>query len=398
MSDLRPVLRYAGSFKALKVPPEGAIIEVPPGTYTDRCLFRTDGDVTIRWLDPTAPRPKFLGSFALSTPDRERPGRGSLELVGLELETPTGLPGMDGVGFVSGRKLMLDDMYVHGFKNGVMGSHVPPGHPTEVEIRRSEFYNCGQGGSSTHNIYMSRVGRFTFEDNYSHDSRGGHALKYIALDARVRRNRLSNQVNGTTLIDGVACGTSVVTGNTLEHYARYGTGKNLLELRRRKSICGAELPFGPYLLNDEGWPYDLAGSQVNNTLEGMAIRDPRFWDPKFGFWWEVAAAGDRDHTNPWLFQHYLADNTFIEHGAPRTPLGVAISNEGTHPVENTPGASSSTLIVPPPEGWVERSIAWVAKNRFEGDFGTEYDSTLAPVVDLGDDPPAWFTAIVGSAP
>jgi len=385
--ELRPVLRYAGSFAALKIPPEGAIIEVPPGTWWDRQLFRTDSDVTIRWLDPTAPRPKFFGSFALSTPDRDRPGLGSLGLVGLELETPTGLPGMDGVAFVSGRKLVIADCSIHGFKNGVMGSHMPPGHWTEVEIRRTEIFNCGQGGNLSHNVYMSRVGGFTFEDNYSHDSRGGHALKYIALDARIRNNRLSNQLGGTTLIDGVACGTSVVAGNTVERWARPGN-KYLMELRRRKSICGADLPFGPYLLNDDGWPYDLGGSKVPNTVEGQAIRDPRFWDP--AFWWEVAAAGV-GHDNPWLFQHFVSGNTFIEHGAPRIPKGIALRNVGTAPVEITLGEDTFVLMEPP-EGWVERAVVWAARNSFEGDFQEHYDSSLAPIVDLGDVEtlPEWF--------
>ena len=400
----RPTLRYAGSFKALgKLPPEGAIIEVPPGTYTDRYQVRTNGVVTIRALDPVdSLRPKFFGSFSLNRPRPSDPeGFGTLTLEGLELTSPTVEPGMDGVGVVDGARLVVNRCYIHGFRNGIMGSHVRPGKRTEVEIRDCEITMCGQGDNLHHNVYMSRVSQFIFEGNSSHSCRGGHALKYIARDARVRNNRFLTTDHptrpdvywGTTLIDGVACGTSIVTGNHLERWAMPGN-KYLFDVRRRKSICGADTPWSPYKLNADGWPYDLGGSKVPNTVLGIAIPDPRYWDE--GWWWENAAPG-MAHENAALFQHYLARNTFIDHDAPAAPDGIGVWNQGTAPVELTPGGEDAPVLMEPPEGWIERAVVWASGNTFEGPFGTEYDSTLAPVVDLGDDPPAWFRTVVAES-
>ena len=98
------------------------------------------------------------------------------------------------------------------------------GARTNVVIDHCEFADNGARDHLSHNIYISsasahQVNSLVIRFSYSHDSRGGHALKTRALNNYVLYNRLADEPGGdsNSVIDVSQGGLSFVIANVIEH-------------------------------------------------------------------------------------------------------------------------------------------------------------------------------------
>lgn len=338
-----------GSLKKFlnKLPDTGGLVRLMPGTYPGLGRYKGEGELMIEGvLGADGARPRIVcagGTDGVTLGSRF--GRGSLILRNLEI---TGCA--NGVRAKKGRRIVLDNLYVHDNAENGFQSGSEPG--MVVEVLGGEYARNGDYTNLTHNLYIGHVAAATVRGIHSHSANGGHALKLTARTYDVRDNLLETTGEGpsaaddphfsTTLLDIIACSRGVVAGNTLVFTMRSktealpsGTGKNLLMFRNRQSITGCDDP-----------PYDSAEFQ-----------DPAYWE-------RVAAGGLENPDNPLLLHHFVYANRFVAKG-PNAAETVAIANLGTYPLGDDADGEGLTPL-PVPRSWVERSRVWLAGNAFEG--------------------------------
>jgi hypothetical protein len=112
-----------------------------------------------------------------------------------------------------GANLTLRKCYIHGNEVGILTGDNPASH---ILIENSEFAENGYTNGFSHNIYISRVARFTLRFSYSHDAISGHLVKSRARTNFILYNRLSGE-SGTSSIelDLPNGGPSYVIGNII---------------------------------------------------------------------------------------------------------------------------------------------------------------------------------------
>lgn len=125
------------------------------------------------------------------------------------------VPDMNGAGIrLEGIGLTVRSCYFHQNENGILTNNPDTGH---VLVEYCEFSNNGFGDGFSHNIYIGRVDKLTFQYNYSHHALVGHNLKSRADTNYIYHNRIMDQDTGRSsrLIDISNGGRTIIVGNLL---------------------------------------------------------------------------------------------------------------------------------------------------------------------------------------
>lgn len=306
--------------------------------------------------------------------------------------------------------IIVNDCYMHHAAN----SHLFFGHLGGTsgvegkdifgwcEIRGGELsYNTG----ATHNAYMSGQKRYLADGVFSHSSQE-HCLKFVTGRLEIRNCSLWTSDHDLAFLQQANLGDlepnisaapldfagshSWIHDNFFKVYTRNpqnsdqkvksGSGKNVVQNRRRKSIWGGEVL--------EGEP----APALAPWIDGIAYLACENWREVGGrdYWLEAAAAGGRDDVcSPFCWKHFFLDNIIEQMNPAQT--STAYLNQGSHPVFPTgdpdyAGAcqdaldaiiamygflptgvpSSQLLLAPRPPGWFERNIVWATGNQYIG--------------------------------
>jgi hypothetical protein len=370
--------------KSFPVGGSGGIIEFLPGNHVDSCYAANDrGNLLITGrLGPNGERPRITSpttinpNNGISTKDNfltfnPRAPR-TMVIENLEIYDTGGAITASNYG-----GMILRNVFINGTTGGNGIIAAPPYGQYDgqwsswFELYNSEVARAGSGNTK-HNIYLSRLDRVVIDGLYSHSARNSHTLKIVARDVIVRNsvllttdkavNNLSpgDEFLSTTLLDIAACANSTIANNQFVGVGVLGNERSqpgwgastqvMIDLKRRRDLTGCDEP-----------PYGSA-----------TFNDPTYW--------ANAAAGGYDKSNPYLFQHLIHDNTFINMGA--REIGV-VWNNGTGPWD--PGAQyqfnpTAAPDLPVPPGWFERAVAWLDNNDAHGnlDWGREVTNTTHP--------------------
>ena len=115
---------------------------------------------------------------------------------------------LDGIG------LTVRYCYFHHNENGILTSNPGTG---DILIEFTEFNQNGFGDGFTHNLYVGRINKLTFQFNYSHHTDVGHNLKTRAKENYILYNRIMDEEmgNSSRLIDVSNGGICFIIGNLL---------------------------------------------------------------------------------------------------------------------------------------------------------------------------------------
>jgi hypothetical protein len=166
-----------------------------------------------------------------------------------------------------GKNLHLYRCYFHDNQDGILTSNNPQ---SEVIIENSEFADNGTGDGLTHNVYIGRIRKLTFQFCYSHHAHAGHTLKSRAAENIIQYNELADEKEGDSsyLIDLPNGGSDLILGNIIQQglnaensiLVSVGSEGNLHEQNRI------------YIVNNTFYNYKGAGIFIKvNPLIGEAL-------------------------------------------------------------------------------------------------------------------------------
>ena len=329
----------------------GGVIEVLPGTYRAWFAFNprnAKDTVVIRGVvGPNGELPHL--KMPLGENGRPRGGNiltfgfgTSVTIENLELSDAKAGTAISVIKDLD--RLTLRNVFVHDNRQGLATSGVDG---LRVEIYDSEFARNGDGRNTKHNIYVGRIAELVVDNLHSHSSRGGHALKSVARNFSVTNSRFDTTLEpdpeaspfvGKTLLDFAAATRGLIDGcEFYSYFVRRKTGyAEAISARNRRPMHGADNP-----------PYD----------------SPAFFSEQF---WDAVQAGGVDNpANPHLYPVYISNNTFVASGPGRDKT-VAIRAFGTYPSGKAYMFAPKTFPLDAPDGWVERSVLYIANNTFKG--------------------------------
>jgi hypothetical protein len=358
------------AIQSFSVGGSGGIIEFLPGDHVDICYAANDrGNLMITGqLGPNGERPR------ITTPSLINPNNGknvkdsfitflpraANTLVVENLEIHDSYQAINAANYGGA---IVRNVFVNGTSggDGMVASPASAQYkgqwPSWFEIYDSEVTHAG-GSNSKHNIYLTRIDEVYIDGLYSHSARNSQTLKVVAREATIVNSTFrttdipfadltpDEEFLSTTLIDIASCSTSVMQNNTfvgasVAYFERSdgamgSSTSRMIDLKRRRNIAGCDNP----------------------AYESTEFNDPAFW--------ENAAALGYNKDNDALFTHDISGNTFINDG---TREIVAVANKGTLPIDPSdefqfrePAAPD----LPTPDGWFERSVAWVEGNTIVG--------------------------------
>lgn len=193
---------------------DGDVIEIDAETYsgTDALAVWSQNDLIIRGIGD---RPHLIadGQYIF--------GKGIWVLAGNNITVENiefsgaVVPDKNGAGIrLDGIGLTVRHCFFHDNENGILTSNPEAG---EILIEYSEFANNGHGDGFSHNLYIGRVAKLTFQFNYTHHAKIGHNLKSRADENYILYNRIMDEETGNSsrLIDLSNGGFSIVMGNLL---------------------------------------------------------------------------------------------------------------------------------------------------------------------------------------
>jgi|GEM_PF-5643294 len=375
------VLRKGRNLKRMQM---GCVIKIPAGaeipikdwTIQIRQNYGYRNGARIIFEGPAqGPRPKFFsaGNNGLMNVMNTAHVTLSTELENIHLVS--GL-GFDAIHIVNSRFLRLTNVLIEGGKNGLFFGT----YPTVAVVEDSEIRYSGRGGGLTHCLYAGHIEKMIVRGSKFHSPKAeGHAFKCYAANMDIRDSLFANYLKTEDLnrgfygkfapVDLGAWSQSVFMGNTI---IRRGPPRNTaLEYRNRQYRKG----YSKYIPPD--W--------------GTVAVDPHLVD-------------NRDPDNPYLFNHILAQNRFINGVLPeggqdpqivRKP-GIAVRNNGTAPFSSG-GKTQDDFRVQPHDWqiWNERAVVWAQDNVFEGvSFAKKYETIPydwpegeAPIREVAQVPP-----------
>lgn len=362
----------------------GGIVEFLPGDHVDRCFASGDrGNILITGrLGPNGERPR-INTPTVVNPNNGRVSKEDFLVFAPRADNVMAVQNLEIEGarsaliFKNFGGAIVRNVFINGTTggNGVVATETYGEHAGDweswVDIEDSEVAHAGSG-NTRHNIYLTRLDRVYIDGLYSHSANNSHALKLVARDVTVRNSVLMTSDKAfadvtpddlylsTTLLDMAACANSVIENkqfvgfNILANERNVGGGaastQVMIDLKRRRLITGCDDP-----------PYDSA----------------EFNDPQF---WADAAAGGYSQSNPYLLQHMIRNNTFINTGT--REIGV-VWNNGTgswDPGKQYTFRPLAAPNLPVPNGWFEHAVAWLDNNNAYGnlDWGRETTNATHP--------------------
>jgi hypothetical protein len=217
---------YALPCDALKAAADGDTVEIDAaGSYDGNvCAFGAN-DLTIRGVNG---RPKIGADSKYAW------GKGIWVITGNRAVVDNvelwGARVPDGNGAairLDGMHLTVRNSFIHDNENGILTSN---DGQSDIVIENSEFGHNGNGGGSSHNIYIGQVGSLTMRYSYSHDADVGHNLKSRARINTITYSRFSSTRPGEAgstgsgepsyEIDLPNAGTAYLIGNVIEQPSR----------------------------------------------------------------------------------------------------------------------------------------------------------------------------------
>jgi hypothetical protein len=239
------------------------------------------------------------------------------------------------------------------------------------------FHGAQMGGLGNlrHQFYMhGRPDGYLNINNIRVDaSRNCSIIKSTKFFNRIRNSRLSALVDPSRpsvgnradkLIDIASAGETVIYNN--EFIGAYtptakGTQHGLISLRARRSWWGADSPAYPNLSLDPPRTSLADGGYL--APEGFTAGPETFVNA--GFWDTVRGYDLGDPRNPYTFKKYIAFNLFrwIDEGSGRRSVLV---DDGTAPRTAKSLGSVAEIWGTVPRNWVERSVTFLANNRYVG--------------------------------
>lgn len=130
------------------------------------------------------------------------------------------VPDRNGAGIrQEGAGLTVRNCYFHDNEEGILTGANPA---SEILIESSEFSGNGSGDGLSHNLYIGKVGKFTFRGCYTHCARVGHLIKSRAMENYILYNRITDEASGTASyeVDLPNGGKSFLVGNLIEQGAK----------------------------------------------------------------------------------------------------------------------------------------------------------------------------------
>jgi hypothetical protein len=166
------------------------------------------------------------------------------------------------------------------------------------------------------------------------------------------------------LLDIASAGETVIYNNELVGAYTIkgkGTQNGLVMLRARRSWWGSDTPAYP----DLSYNPPLTSVRDGGYLapEGFSAGPETFVNP--AFWDAVREKGLKSPQNPYTFKKYISFNSFrwIDEGDGRR---AAVVDDGTTPRNAISLGSVAELWGTVPANWVERSVTFLANNRYTG--------------------------------
>jgi hypothetical protein len=211
-----PGMQYATPCQAISAANDGDTIEIAAGSYPGSvCSWKKNrlsikgvgGRVQIDAAGQSADRKAIWMIYGSDTVVE------NIEFSGARVTD------RNGAGIkLTGGNLTIRNCIFRNNENGVLTSDNPS---AEVLIERSEFAYNGTGSGQTHNVYIGRVKKLTFQYNYTHHAKVGHLLKSRAIENHILYNRITNEASGTASreIDLPNGGRSFLIGNLIQQGA-----------------------------------------------------------------------------------------------------------------------------------------------------------------------------------
>jgi hypothetical protein len=272
------------------------------------------------------------------------------------------------------------------------------------------FHGSLMGAPSNlrHQIYMhGRPAGYLNVNNIRVDaSRACSIVKSTKYYNVVRNSRLSALVDpdrpeigyrADKLLDIASASETIIYNNELIgafNQKAKGTQNGLIALRARRTWWGSDTPAYPDVSYDPPRTSIAGGGYL--APKGFTAGPETFVDE--AFWSAVASFKASDPQNPYTFKKYIAFNTFrwIDESAGRRP---AIVDDGTTPRNAIALGSIAENWGSAPRNWVERSVTFLANNRYVGwqagdvgdpkrwfDFKTYTSQALVTLVGPGPHP------------
>jgi hypothetical protein len=207
-----PGKQYGKPSQAAAVVKDGDTVEIDAGIYEGDAAIWQANNLTIRGIGGRA-HLKANGAHIQGKSIWITRGR-NITIENIEF-SDTKVRDRNGAGIRhEGTGLTLRNCYFHDNEMGILTKNNPE---DEILIEYSEFANNGTGNGRTHNIYISKIKKFTLRYSFSHNSKGGQLVKTRAQENHILYNRLIDEGDGTSNyeIDLSNGGVSYIVGNLI---------------------------------------------------------------------------------------------------------------------------------------------------------------------------------------
>ncbi len=207
---------YPTIASAVAAADSGDIISIEPGEYSAGIVATiSDNNITLRGAGGRA----HLNANGVSISNAKAifvTTGNNITIENIEFSRAV-VPDQNGAGIRhEGGLLTVKNCYFHDNENGILTSN--QGVNGELVVENSEFDHNGLGSAGyTHNIYVGRIGKFTFRSSYSHHATHGHNIKSRARENHILYSRIMDETDGNASyqIDLPNGGLSYIIGNSI---------------------------------------------------------------------------------------------------------------------------------------------------------------------------------------
>lgn len=322
--------------KAAESAPDGATVEVAPGTYPGAVAVWKQSNLTVRG---SGDRP-HISAAGRSVEDRDAwlfTGN-NVTVENIEISGAHATRDKNGaaIRFV-GRNLTLRHVYLHDSEDGLLTGNANP--DSQILIEYSEFARNGDGEGYAHNLYVGVAREVVMRYSYSHEAVGGHLFKSRAARSTIAYNFLADLDAGTSSrsIDIPDGGDAIVIGNVIDQGAN-SVNKDILGFgseQTRYALNGLVVENNTFY---NRYPNALAIDN-RSAVEARVINNVFAGAPILSIEGKAKLEGNLHRTNHGLHDPHdgdyslTADSASVDAGA--DPLSLGVENpirEYVHPV------------------------------------------------------------------